>query len=84
MKHEGLPKELGEACKEHRYDPVMGERGVLLQSQYDLWMENWKKFDPIVYWLDDCKQWEGFPHEWKNPHKEEMTDLDRMLIRSFL
>ncbi len=84
MKREGLPKDLGEACKEHRYDPVMGERGILLQSQYSLWMENWKKFKPIVYWLEDAIQWANFPHSWANPYKNKMTELDIMLIRSYL
>ena len=84
MKQEGLPKDLAGACKEHRYDPVMGERGVLLQSQYALWIKAWKKFDPIIYHLEAIREEEGFPHEWENPHKAKMTDLDRMLIRSYL
>ncbi len=74
------------ACGEARYDPVTGERGIILQSQYEDWMKKWKKFNPLVYHLEDVSKRKEFPHEWKNDDERYRAILpaEREIIMRFL
>ena len=87
-RHEGKSHRHGliEACKEERYDPTTGERSIILQSQYDHWMKGWKKFNPLIYHLEDVSKREGFPHQWKNEDTRyrDMLPAEREIILSYL
>ncbi len=84
MKKEGVPHSLNDACKEKRYDPVMGQRGIISQSKYGYWIKPWLKFEPIILQLEVMQKAKGFPWAWQNTKKNKMTKEEAMLIRSYL
>lgn len=84
MKSEASSLSLEEKCEEKRYDPVMGDRNIIMQSRYEQWLKPWRKAEPVIYRLEEMKKIPEFPHEWKNDQKREMTQKDRKTLEGYL